>query len=155
MITIEFTDVFDVFHDKVDAYDFLDLSNDEIENFEKSWLRTAGSKPYVRRLFSTYNMDSDNETVSFDMSYVIDDDTDKDFVIEILALGMCVEWLNPKVNSLDNIFQVFGSKEEKFYSQSQHLKEIRALRDSWKNEQRKLIRDRGYMYNSYIEGYGD
>lgn len=155
MITIEFTDVFDVFHDKVDAYDFLDLSNDEIENFEKSWLRTAGSKPYVRRLFSTYNMDSDNETVSFEMSYAIDDDTDKDFVIEILALGMCVEWLNPKVNSLDNIFQVFGSKEEKFYSQSQHLKEIRALRDSWKNEQRKLIRDRGYMYNSYIEGYGD
>lgn len=113
MITIEFTDVFDVFHEKIDAYDFLDLSNDEIENFEKSWLRTAGSKPYVRRLFSTYNMDSDNETVSFEMSYAIDDDTDRDFVIEILALGMVVEWLNPKVTSLDNIFQVFGSKEEK------------------------------------------
>lgn len=155
MITIEFTDVFDVFHDKIDAYDFLDLSIGEIENFEKSWLRTAGSKPYVRRLFSTYSIDSDSATVSFEMSYAIDDDTDRDFVIEILALGMVVSWLEPKVNSLENIYQVFGSKEEKFYSQSQHLKEIRALRDSIKNEQRKLIRDRGYMYNSYIEGYGD
>lgn len=155
MITIEFTDVFDVFHEKIDAYDFLDLSNDEIENFEKSWLRTAGSKPYVRRLFSTYSIDSDSATVSFEMSYAIDDDTDRDFVIEILALGMVDSWLKPRVNSLENIYQVFGSKEEKFYSQSQHLKEIRALYDSIKNEQRKLIRDRGYYYNSYIEGYGD
>lgn len=113
MITLEFTDVFDVFHNKVDAYDFIELTTNEIENFEKDWLLATGAKPYVRRLFTTYKVDSDADTVSFEMNYSIDDDTDRDFVIEILALGMCVEWLSPKVNSLDNIFQVFGSKEEK------------------------------------------
>lgn len=155
MITLEFQDIFSVFHNKIDAYDFLELTPEEIEAFEFEWLRTAGSKPYVRRLFSSYSYDADSEVINFEMRYATNDEEDLDFVTEILALGMVVEWLMPKVNSMDNIFQVYGSKEEKFYSQSQHLKEVRALRDSIKNEQRKMIRDRGYVYNSYIEGYGD
>ena len=153
MITLDFEDVFSVFHNKIDAYDFLELTNEEINAFEVDWLRAAGAKPYVRKLFSSYKFDDDNEVINFEMRYATDDDADYDFVIEILALGIVVEWLMPKVNSMDTIFQVYGSKEEKFYSQSQHLKEIRALRDSMKNEQRKMIRDRGYLFNSYIEGY--
>ena len=155
MITLEFADIFSMFHNKIDAYDFLELTNEEINMFETEWLKTAGSKVYVRRLFSTYQFDADSEVINFEMQYATDDGADTDFVIEILAIGMCVEWLSPKVNSLTGIYQTYGSKEEKFYSESQHLKEIRALRDSWKNEQRKMIRDRGYIFNSYIEGYGD
>lgn len=155
MITLEFKEVYNSFHNKIDAYDFLELTPEEIDAFEVDWLKTAGSKPYVRRLFSSYKFDKDSEVINFEMRYSVDEDADYDFVVEIMALGMCVEWLSPKVNSIDTIFQVYGSKEEKFYSQSSHLKEIRSLRDSWKNEQRKMIRDRGYCYNSYIEGYGD
>lgn len=155
MITLEFADIFSMFHNKIDAYDFLELTNEEINMFETEWLKTAGSKVYVRRLFSTYQFDADSEVINFEMRYATDDGADTDFVIEILAIGMCVEWLSPKVNSLTGIYQTYGSKEEKFYSESQHLKEIRALWDSWKNEQRKMIRDRGYIFNSYIEGYGD
>lgn len=155
MVTLDFEDVFSVFHNKVDAYDFLELSINEIQELESEWLKTVGANPYVRRLFSTYEFDLDGETINFEMKYATDEDADKDFVTEILALGMCVEWLSPKVNSLTNIHQTYGSKEEKFYSEATHLKEVRSLRDSWKNEQRKMIRDRGYIYNSYIEGYGD
>ena len=155
MITLDFEEVFSIFHNKVDAYDFLELTADEIQELEAEWLKTAGSKPYVRRLFSTYQCDLDGEEINFEMKYATDEDADRDFVMEILALGLCIEWLSPKVNSLTHIHQTYGSKEEKFYSESSHMKEVRALRDSWKNEQRKMIRDRGYIYNSYIEGYGD
>ena len=155
MITMEFDEVYSVFHNKVDAYDFLELTDEEIETFESEWLRSAASKPYVRSLFSAFSLDVDGETISFEMGYVIDDDTDKDFVTEVLALGICIEWLSPKVNSLTHIYQTYASKEERFFSEASHMKEIRALRDSWKVEQRKLIRDRGYIYNSYIQGYGD
>lgn len=155
MITLEFQDIFSVFHNKIDAYDFLELTPEEIEAFEFEWLRTAGSKPYVRRLFSSYTYDADSEVINFEMRYATNDDEDLDFVTEILALGMVVEWLTPKVNSITHIFQTYGSKEEKWYSEAAALKENRALRDSMKNEQRKMIRDRGYVYNSYIEGYGD
>ena len=153
MITLDIENIYSYFHNKIDAYDFLDLTEEEIETFEFEWLRAACSKPYVRRLFSTFNIDQDAGTIGLEMKYVVDDDQDADFVTEILALGLCVEWLSPKVNSITHIYQTYGSKEEKFYSESSHLKEIRALRDSWKNEQRKMIRDRGYINNSYIEGY--
>lgn len=154
MITLEFDDVFTNFHNKVDAYDFLDFEDYEIEELEIEWLRAACTKPYVRRLFSSFQFDEeDDEVINFEMLYEVDDDFDADFVKEILAIGMGVEWLTPKVNSLIGINQMYGSKEEKFYSEAQHMKEVRALRDSWKNEQRKLIRDRGYTFNSYIEDY--
>lgn len=155
MITLDFEDIFSIFHNKVDAYDFLELSTSEIQELENEWLKTVGANPYVRRLFSKYEFDLDGEVINFEMKYATDDDADKDFVTEILALGMCVEWLSPKVNSLISINQTYGSKEEKFYSEATHLKEVRSLRDSWKTEQRKMIRDRGYINNSYIEGYGD
>lgn len=155
MITLEFEDIYNSFHNKIDAYDFLELTEDEINEFEISWLKTAGSKPYVRRLFSSYKFDEDEEVIEFEMRYATDDDADTDFVVEILALGMVVEWLTPKVNSITHIFQTYGSKEEKWYSEAAALKENRTLRDSMKNEQRKMIRDRGYINNSYIEGYGD
>ena len=113
MITLDFEDVFSVFHNKIDAYDFLELTNEEINAFEVDWLRAAGAKPYVRKLFSSYKFDDDNEVINFEMRYATDDDADCDFVIEILALGIVVEWLMPKVNSMDTIFQVYGSKEEK------------------------------------------
>ena len=113
MITLEFEDIYNSFHNKIDAYDFLELTEDEINEFEISWLKTAGSKPYVRRLFSSYKFDEDEEVIEFEMRYATDDDADLDFVTEILALGMVVAWLMPKVNSMDNIFQVYGSKEEK------------------------------------------
>ena len=155
MITMEFEEVYSIFHNKVDAYDFLELTDDEVETFEGEWLRSAASKPYVRRLFSSFTIDGDAETMDFEMGYGTDDDADRDFVTEVLALGMCIEWLSPKVNSMTHIYQTYASKEERFFSEASHMKEIRALRDSWKVEQRKLIRDRGYLYNSYIEGYGD
>ena len=153
MITLDFEDIYSSFLQKIDAYDFLELSDEEATEFMAGWIKSVGAKPHVRSLFSTYSCNVDSEMIDFEMNYVIDEDTDIDFVIEVFALGAIVEWLTPKVNSLTHIYQTYGSKEEKFYSESSHLKEIRALRDSFKNEQRKMIRDRGYYYNDYIEGY--
>ena len=156
MITLEFDECFSAFHNKVDAYDFLDFEDYEIEELEIEWLRAACSDPYVRRLFSSFEFDDeDEEVINFEMRYSVDDDFDSDFIKNILATGMAINWLTPKVNSLISINQVFGSKEESFFSQQQHMKEVRALRDSWIKEQRKSIRDRGAYFNSYIAGYED
>ena len=65
---------------------------------------------------------------------------------------MALCWLEPKVYSLTNIAQFFGTSDEKFYAQQTHLSELRNLRDDLINHQRSLIRDRGYSNNSYING---
>ena len=69
---------------------------------------------------------------------------------ELIAVGMVIEWLEPQVNSVLNTRQMFSGKEEKFYSQSNHLNELKDLLRQNRLKQRKMIRDRGYISNSYL-----
>ena len=52
--------------------------------------------------------------------------------------------------SIVNIQQMYGGKEQKFYAQANHLNAIQSLLSRFKIEQKKLIRDHGANYNSYI-----
>jgi hypothetical protein len=76
------------------------------------------------------------------------------FVIEILAYGMVYVWLEPKVNSITNITQLYGTSDGKWYAQANHLAQLRALLEDVENKQRYLIRDRGYIDNEYIRVEG-
>ena len=117
-----------------------------------NWLRAAIYKPYIRRLFDTLTVDNEVQLISYTMKYEIDEDSDKEFLIEGLALGLVVEWLSPKIRSIETIAQTYGSTEMKYYSEAAHLKEILALEDSCKKQQKALIRDRGYAWNTYLDG---
>lgn len=163
MLSISYEEIFSRFYTKVEAYDLMTLYNDvTMQNVTLcSWLHSAISAPYVYRLFSTITLPkednivelSDNDNViEFELNHSIDDYSDKNFIIEILSYGIALAWIEPKVNSLTNISQMFGSSAEKWYSQSMHLNEIRNLRDDLYNKQRSLIRDRGYSSNDYLDG---
>lgn len=163
MLSISYEEIFSRFYTKVEAYDLMTLYNDvKMQNaILCSWLHSAISAPYVYRLFSTITLPkednivelSDNDNViKFELNRSIDDYSDKNFIIEILSYGIALAWIEPKVNSLTNISQMFGSSAEKWYSQSMHLNEIRNLRDDLYNKQRSLIRDRGYSSNDYLDG---
>ena len=152
MITVEFEEVYSIFFDKVEAYDFLELDDSEIGDMLIRYLKSSFTNPFVRQLFSTLEVDEDSESFDFEMSYVIDDSSDKEFVVEVMALGLCIKWLTPKVNSLIGMNQTYGSKEEKFFSEASHKAEMRNLLNLWKKEQLKLIRDRGYVWNEYLDG---
>lgn len=162
MSTITYNEIYSSFFRKVEAYDLL---RDDLEDSQKSellheWLIQAISEPYVRRLFNSLKLvdnDIENEitdSVVYEMAESVDDDSDKLFVIEILAYGIMVAWLSPKLNSLINIVQFIGTSDEKFYSQAAHLQQLRDLYEDIENRQRKLIRDHGYIWNEYINSYG-
>ena len=63
---------------------------------------------------------------------------------------MVIKWLEPQVKSKVNIAQMFGGKEQKFYSQSQHLSELKDMLETEKISLNKLIRDRGSVFNPYL-----
>ena len=90
--------------------------------------------------------------MNWELKNSIDDNSDELFVIEVFAQGMIIQWLEPKskINSkCKNNF--FGGKEEKkFYSQANHLNELRSLLSDANISLRKLLRDHGYIINSYI-----
>lgn len=152
MTSCNFEDIYSQFFIKAKAYDILELTERQSEELLCGWLHSAFSKPYVRKLFSTLTIDDEINQVSFEMEYSVDDNTDLDFVLDIVSLGMIVEWYRPHINNYNNTAQVFGSKEEKFYSQSSHFTGLKSIAKSVKKEQHQLIADRGMLFNSYLDG---
>lgn len=162
MSTITYNEVYSSFFRKVEAYDLLreDLEEAQKTNLLHEWLIQAISDPYVRRLFNSLELVDDDEeneitdSVVYEMAESVDDSSDKLFTIEVLAYGVMIAWLSPKVNSLITIIQFIGTADEKYYSQAPHLQQLRGLLEDAENHQRKLIRDRGYIWNEYINSYG-
>ena len=112
-------------------------------------LHSVVGKPRVRRLFSSISLDDEIQEMTFTLNNSVDEESDKDFVLEILSLGMAIEWLQPQVDSVIHTSVMIGGKEEKKVLDN-HKNMIDRL-DSMKKEQNKMIRDYGYMYNSYIK----
>ena len=152
MASLDYNKIYSRLFSKIEAYDFLELPEDELNDFLCNWIHSASANPYVRRLFKSFNLDDEILTISYEMKYSVDEFSDEEFITEILTFGVVVSWLEPKINSVNNIAQMFGSKEEKFYSQSQHISELRNLVNDAKKQQRRMIADRGYAWNSYLDG---
>lgn len=162
MSTIAYNEIYSSFFRKVEAYDLLrdDLEDSQKNDLLHEWLIQAVSDPYVRRLFNSLEIVDENiddgitDSVVYEIAESVDNTSDRYFVIEILAYGIMIAWLSPKLNSLINIVQFIGTADEKYYSQAAHLQQLRALYEDVENRQRKLIRDRGYIWNEYVNSYG-
>lgn len=91
------------------------------------------------------------EEIEYALRESLDEDSDKDFVEEVLAVGMISSWASPKYNSTLLTSQLFSNSEQKYYSQAAHLAEMKELLIKSQTDLRKLIRDRGYSL-SVING---
>ena len=152
MASLSYDEIFSDFLGSVTDYDLASVNIDDMYGLMTEYLHKTLSQSYVRRLFSSVSFDDVVQVFTFEMSNSVDDAADLDFTKYILSKGMVVEWLKPQVRSKVNIAQMFGGKEQKFYSQAQHLSELRGLLEDTQLEMRKAIRDRGYIYNPYLEG---
>ena len=73
-----------------------------------------------------------------------------DLEVELLACGMVDSWLAPQLASTELTLPFIGGKEEKYYSQSAHLKELRDLKESNLLEMNRLHNYYTYTNNSYF-----
>lgn len=113
MTSLNYNTIYSRLFSKVEAYDFIELSEDDLNDFLCNWIHSASANPYVRRLFTTFSLDDEIQEISYEMKYSVDEFSDEEFITEIFTLGVVVAWLEPKINSINNIAQMFGSKEEK------------------------------------------
>ena len=74
-----------------------------------------------------------------------------DLEIEMLALGMKLAWIDQYLNSTENVLQFIGGKEEKYYSQANHISELRELRKDTLREMNSLHNYDTYVNNSYFD----
>ena len=152
MASLSYDEIFSDFLGSVTDYELASINIDDMYGLMTEYLHKTLSQSYIRRLFSSVSFDDTIQVFTFEMANSVDNTADLDFTRYILSKGMVVEWLKPQVRSKTNIAQMFTGKEEKFYSQAQHLSELRGLLEDTKLELRKVIRDRGYIYNPYLEG---
>jgi hypothetical protein len=115
-------------------FNLADLDDHTLNEMLKDWLHSAIVKT---RTSSDLTRDDDDEVFKNDLS---------DLDIELLAMGMRLAWLDQRINSTEYTNLFVGGKEEKFYSQANHIAELRALRADVLREMQQL-----YTYSTYID----
>ena len=117
----------------------------------KEWLQSSLSHTYIYRIFDTFSADDEIAEIEYTLKSSVDEYNDKHFVEELLGNAMVVEWISPKVKTTTLLNQMItNSKESKFFSQSQHISELRGILEDSENKVREMLRDKGYIYNSYL-----
>jgi hypothetical protein len=120
-------------------FNLAELDDHTLNVMLKEWLYSA----IVKSRVST-DLTRDEETETF-----VEDLTDLD--IELLAMGMRLSWLDQTLNSTELTMQFIGGKEEKYYSQANHINELRSLRADTQREMQQLYTYSTYNKNPYFE----
>ena len=119
-------------------FNLVELDDHTLNEMLKDWLHSAIVKT---RTSSDLTRDDDNETFKNDLS---------DLDIELLAMGMKLAWLDQRINSTEYTNLFVAGKEEKFYSPSSQLAELRSLRADTLREMQQLYTYSTYNNNSYF-----
>ena len=120
-------------------FNLADLDDYTLSEMLKEWLHSAIVKT---RTSSDLSRDDENEIFNNDLS---------EMDIELLAMGMRLAWLDQRINSTEYTNLFVGGKEQKFYSPSQQLSELRALRADTLREMQQIYTYSTYNNNSYFD----
>lgn len=128
------------FLNRTTDFNLAELDDDTLNEMLKGWLHSAIIR--VRTAGDLSKYDDEIQQFNEDLS---------DLDIELLALGMTLAWLDQTLNSTENTLMFIGGKEEKFYSQANHIAELRNLRADILREMQQLYTYSTYANNDYFD----
>ena len=135
-----YEEIYNLASNKITDPEIALLSQEDIEELFHGYLISA--IPKFRKCKNDLS-NRDDELRQFNVDLL---DVEK----EILAILVAREWLQPQLYSTLLTKQVFSDKEQKYYSQSSHISELRALDETLKIEAQKLSRDYTYGSSEYL-----
>lgn len=153
MSSINYDYIFSSFLSNVTDYKIATQDEDVTTEQLTEYLHKALGTPYIRTLFSNIGFDDNEGVLTYDMKRP-DPLGDNDFVSNMLGKAMVYEWVHPQVRKTSLMAQMFSGKEVKWYAQSNHMAELRGIEEDAELEVRRMIRDRGFISNEYLEGSG-
>ncbi len=154
MTSISYDRIFNHFLGLVEDNKFWSISKDDTTELLTELLHKSVYSSYVYHLFSSISAEDPVQLLTYEMKHEVNEEVDKNFLIVALAKWMKYEWLSPQLNSVVNTAQMFAGKEEKFYSQANHIAELREMTELAYKEARDFIRDRNYINNDYLSNGG-
>lgn len=113
MASSEYDEIYSRFYLRVKDYEMSGMKESLVKEMLNGYLRSVISKPMVRRLFSSVTMDDDVGEIDYELRDQLDEESDKDFVEEVLSLGILECWASPKYNSTLLTSQMFSNSEQK------------------------------------------
>lgn len=133
--------VYNRFLQKISDFNLAEVDDYSFDEMMNGWLNSAVIR--VRKCQHDLSK-RDDELQEFEEDL-------SDLEIELLALGMVDAWVSPMLNSTELTLQFVGGKEEKYYSQSQMLAELRNLKKENSLEMNRLHNYYTYTNNSYFD----
>lgn len=130
--------IYSRFLNRTTDFNLAELDDYTLGEMLKDWLH---SSIVNTRTSSNLSRDDEQEVFNNDLS---------DLDIELLAMGMTLAWLDQTLNSTELTLQFIGGKEEKYYSQANHIAELRALREDTRLEMKRLHSYGTYTNSSYF-----
>ena len=150
-MTSSYNDIYSRFLNKIRDYEFAGLPEPSATEQMREWLQSALSHSYIYRIFDSFSADDEIAEIEYTLKSSIDDYSDRNFVEELLGNALVIEWVTPKVQTTTLLNQMItNSKEQKYYAQANHLAQLRELKADAENKVRGMLRDKGYIYNSYL-----
>ena len=133
--------IYNRFSQKITDFNLIEFDDHSLDEMLNGWLASAIVN--VRKREHDLSL-RDDELQEFEADL-------SDLEIELLALGMKLAWLDQYLNSTENVLQFIGGKEEKYYSQANHISELRELRKDIVREMQSLHNYDTYTNNSYFD----
>ena len=150
-MTLHYEDIFSIFLSKITDYSFLEYDESFVRGQMVSWLHSSSSSPRLRAKFSTLTLNDEEAVLSFALKNSVGEQSDHDFVTDVLARAMVIAWLEPEVKNVLLTKQLLTGSEERFYAQANHISQLEQMLATAKTELKNILRDYGYLNNSYIK----
>lgn len=131
--------IYNRFLNSTTDFNFVELDDYTLRDMLKGWLHSA-----IVKVRTSSDLSCDDELEMFDNDL-------NELDTELLAMGMRLGWLDQRINSTEYTNLFVAGKEEKFYSPSSQLSELRALRADTLREMQQLYTYSTYNNNSYFD----
>lgn len=151
MSSINYDDIFSSFLSNVTDYKIATQDEDVTTEQLTEYLHKVIGTPYINALFMSFAFDDDNGIFTYEMKNP-NPNGDDYFMLNMLGKAMVYEWIHPQARKTSLLAQMFSGKEVKWYAQSNHITELRGIEEDTELEVRRMIRDRGFISNTYLGG---
>ena len=131
--------IYNRFLNSTTDFNFVELDDYTLRDMLKGWLHSA-----IVKVRTSSDLSCDDELEMFNNNL-------SEMDIELLAMGMRLSWLDQRINSTEYTNLFVAGKEEKFYSPSSQLSELRALRSDTLREMQQIYTYSTYNNNSFFD----
>lgn len=147
-MTLPYETVFSRYRGLVNDPIELSLEPGDLVEIYVERLKNVVGDPRVVVKFSELTLYDETMQIEFTLKNPVSDLADLEFVTKLFSLGMSINWLKPKVDSLNNVVLTLGGKEQKTLQNSYQSSKSRL--SDLESQFSRLLSYHGYINNSYL-----